>query len=112
MTAPQCPHCGKPGAVRLTIHCCYPRPGPVPEAADPWRVQGSAALATCGSPGCEAAAVLAAREDTAARITRDAGKEAAAGLEWDTVRPEDVTVTEQGEDSVWMSWPGPPQEGW
>ena len=111
MTTPQCPHCGKPGAVRLRIHYCFPRPAPMPEAADPGRVHGSASLTTCGSPGCEADAVLAAAHSIAAGITRDAGKEAAAGLEWEAVGPEDVTVTEQG-SGVWMCWPGPPQEAW
>jgi hypothetical protein len=56
--------------------------------------------------------VLAARQDTAARITRDAGQEAAAGLEWAVVRPEDVMVTENRDGTVWMSWPEPPQEAW
>jgi hypothetical protein len=108
----QCPHCGDPATARLSIHYRYPRPEPEPEAADPWHVQGAAPRVTCGSPGCEAAAVLAARQDTTARIRRDAGEEAAAGLEWAVVRPEDVTITQQGDSAVWMSWPEPPQQAW
>lgn len=55
--------CGEPATDRLSIAYRYSRPEPIPEAADPWHVQGGTSMFTCGSPACEASAMLAAVDE-------------------------------------------------
>jgi hypothetical protein len=55
--------CGGPVILRLFVHYAYPRAEYLPEAADPWRVQGGGySMWTCGNPQCEPDALLAVRE--------------------------------------------------
>lgn len=55
--------CGQPATTKLYVHYKYPRRRHEPDAMDPWFVHGGGWHAlTCGDPGCEPAAFLAARE--------------------------------------------------
>jgi hypothetical protein len=54
--------CGSPLALRLFIHCRYPRTAYLPEAMDPWYVHGSGySIEICGDPRCEPDALAACR---------------------------------------------------
>lgn len=70
---PQCPGCGQGATDCLTLSYRYPRAEYLPEAADPWNVQGSSPVRTCGSVACEAAAVLTAVDEIITRTAVNSG---------------------------------------
>jgi hypothetical protein len=87
-----CSHCGKLAEQCLHVRFSYPRAIPIAEAADPYYVHGGGRkLLVCGSPVCDAAAMLVEQE----RILRDARKWNPAlergQIELFIRRPEDVT---------------------
>jgi hypothetical protein len=110
MPPPPC-QCGEPATERLTVRYRYPRAEPVPEAMDPYYVHGGGGLGTCGSPACEAAAMLAHRAALISIVRKHGGRELAGDeIDITAVRPQDITRTEQADGTVRESWPSPPHE--
>jgi len=84
---PECPGCGQPAAARLSIRYRYPRAEYLPEAADPWHVQGCSPLWACGSVACEAAGLLAVVDEVITDTAVHHGQ---------LLNPEDVQVLHVG----------------
>lgn len=51
--------CGEPVTSAIYLRYRLPREQFLPEAMDPWYVNGSSPASTCGAPGCEAEAYAA-----------------------------------------------------
>jgi hypothetical protein len=103
--------CGQPATERLTVRHRHPRAEFTPEAVDPHYVHGGGGIRSCGSPACEAEALLAFRAEVINYVREFSGRELDdSELETTIFRPELITYAEQPDGTMRESWPSPPGE--